>query len=183
MACWWAAQSSSRVCLGNEISIEFQPFNMLDVRRCEGNLRNLSPRLQTSTGIKILTCKAFSPMQMGRLLPFVCLFSFVWRFPLFLPSCFSVWLSLCSLLCLSAYSSLPGDAAEKRLRSGSICCTHAMRPLISDRSRRCLLLHWCCGFSLPLAASDSDSWSFLLLQLKRSISHFEICQDRYSDIK
>lgn len=79
ITCWQAVLNSDKACFTNEIRAAFQPFNILNVHYQE-KAENLflSSQLQTSTGIRILTCKALSPLQIQKLLfRAICLLVFL----------------------------------------------------------------------------------------------------------
>lgn len=125
----------------------FQPFNILNVHYQE-KAENLflSSQLQTSTGIRILTCKALSPLQIQKLLfHAICLLVFLFVSSLFI--------SL--LFCVSIFCSL------ERERDGRIYC-HAV---LSAPYMRCglscqvgvLSAAFAHCMTLLLFASDTDS--------------------------
>lgn len=75
----------------------FQPFNILNVHYQE-KAENLflSSQLQTSTGIRILTCKALSPLQIQKLLfHAICLLVFLFVSSLFISLLFCVSIFCC----------------------------------------------------------------------------------------
>lgn len=101
ITCWQAVLNSDKACFTNEIRAAFQPFNILNVHYQE-KAKNLflSSQLQTSTGIRILTCKALSPLQIQKLLfHAICLLVFFICF-----NVFSLFISL--LFCVSIFCSL-----------------------------------------------------------------------------
>lgn len=130
----------------------FQPFNILNVHYQE-KAENLflSSQLQTSTGIRILTCKALSPLQIQKLLfHAICLLVFLFVSSLFI--------SL--LFCVSIFCSLE---RERDGRKGFIVMLFSQLHIWDVDSHARLeyfLLHlhiaWLCSF-LPLTQTHNQT--------------------------
>lgn len=164
ITCWQAVLNSDKACFTNEIRAAFQPFNILNVHYQE-KAENLflSSQLQTSTGIRILTCKALSPLQIQKLLfHAICLlvFLFVSMFSLssspccFVSAYFAPWreremeekdlLSCCSLSSIyEMWTLMPGWSTFCCIctlhDSAPFCLWHRLiiRPLLPSPARIC----------------------------------------------
>lgn len=151
ITCWQAVLNSDKACFTNEIRAAFQPFNILNVHYQE-KAENLflSSQLQTSTGIRILTCKALSPLQIQKLLfHAICLLVFFICF-----NVFSLFISL--LFCVSIFCSLERERWKKRIYCHAVLSAPYMRcglscqvGVLSAAFAHCM--------TLLLFASDTDS--------------------------
>lgn len=149
ITCWQAVLNSDKACFTNEIRAAFQPFNILNVHYQE-KAENLflSSQLQTSTGIRILTCKALSPLQIQKLLfHAICLLVF-----------FICFLSLHLPAVLCQHILLPGERErwKKRIYGHAVLSAPYMRcglscqvGVLSAAFAHCM--------TLLLFASDTDS--------------------------
>lgn len=132
------------------------PFSLLTFPLCTTRKKSenlfLSSQLQTSTGIRILTCEALSPLQIQKLLfhPICLLVLFF--------ICFSVSSLFISLLfCVSIFCSLERKIEGKDLFSCCSCCSiYEMWTLMAGWSTFCCICTFHGSF-LPLSQTSNQT--------------------------
>lgn len=139
------------VCLVNEISIELQPFNILNVHSEEIlEISSCHLRCKLPWALRFWRAKRSHPCKYGNCssVPFVCLFSFVWMF----------FFSPLSLWCFCQHILLPGERDGGR-DSLSLCSVF-LHMWEWDSLYFLLHLHiiWHCSlFSLPLTRTQNQA--------------------------